>query len=192
MLWILQDYEYYFRRRNNWRGVAVRTLYLLRHAKSDSGARGLRDFDRPLAPRGRQAAPRMAAYMRDQGLAPDLVLASAAARARETWELMAPEFGGDTPVVFEDALYLAGPRPLLDRLRRIGDAARVLLIGHNPGLHSLSLQLGIEGEPDALAEMARKYPTAALAEIAFEMDHWDQIARHRGRLMRFVRPRALA
>src|SRR5262245_8755490 len=95
------------------------TLMLLRHAKSSWDDGSLRDFDRPLAPRGESAAPRMGAYMAEQGLAPQLILCSPAVRTRQTVDLVLPHLEGDPTVVYEDRFYLAAPSVLLARLRRI-------------------------------------------------------------------------
>jgi phosphohistidine phosphatase len=152
----------------------MKRLYLLRHAKSSWDDASLADHDRPLSGRGRRAADAIGQHLRDEGIAPDLVLCSSAARTRETLERI-----GLSGVVEHD-LYGASATELLARLRDVPPSVEsVLLIGHNPGTHDLALVL--TGEP------ADKYPTGALATI--ELDEWTAGS---GRMIAFVRPRELA
>ena len=172
---------------------AVKTFLLVRHAKSSWDDPALGDFDRPLAPRGEQAAPRIARDMRDEGLAPDLVLCSPARRARQTWALMAPAFDGDIPIELRRELYHAAPHGLLEALREAPDeAATVLMIAHSPGMEGLAIGLSGPGsDAVALERMSAKFPTAALAAITFDGDRWSDIGENGGALTRFVSPREL-
>ena len=121
------------------------TLHLVRHAKA-SRDNPVDDHDRPLAPRGRRAAPAMARWMVAKDIAPELVLVSTARRCRETWAGMQPEFPVRPAVEMEDGLYLASAAELLARLRRLpADRREVMLIGHNPGLHELAVSLAGDG-----------------------------------------------
>ncbi len=171
----------------------MKTVLLMRHAKSAWDDPSLQDFDRPLAPRGRAAAPRMAAYMLDEGLAPDRVVCSAAVRALETWTLMAPLFGDDIPVAEDEALFHCGPRQLLDVVRASpADADRLLLIAHSPGIESLATALiGPGFDRRAYERLCAKFSTAALAVIEFETDEWRIIGESGGRLSRYVTPKDL-
>jgi phosphohistidine phosphatase len=164
----------------------VRFVYLLRHAKS-SWKTGLPDHERPLAPRGERAAKAIALHLRDQGIEPELVLCSTARRARETLERI--ELG--TPDVrFEDELYGAGAASLLARLRSVpDDVGSVMLIGHNPGLQLLALDLARPGAE--LRELEAKYPTAALATLAFPGPSWAALQSGAAQLVGLVRPRDL-
>jgi phosphohistidine phosphatase len=170
------------------------TLSLLRHAKSSWDDPGLSDFDRPLAKRGVKAARRMGAFMAEKGLAPDLVLCSSAERARATLALVLPELPrAPHRVLFEDGLYLAEAGPLLKRLRRLPKGVRhVLLVGHNPGLEDLVLELVGKGSADELAALRAKFPTAALAVVEFEQKSWRDIEPGSGRLALFMTPARLA
>ena len=172
----------------------MKTLLLLRHAKSSWDDPSLADFDRPLAERGEKAAPVMADYLGKKGLRPDLVLLSPAARARQTWALVARKLGGTIEVKELRGLYLGPPSRLLDAVRRAPDrAARVMLIGHNPGMEHLAMVLaGPASKRKALAKLHAKFPTAALAEIEFEAESWKDLARGSGRLNRLVWPKDLA
>jgi phosphohistidine phosphatase len=170
----------------------MRTLLLLRHAKSSWAEPGLEDFDRPLGRRGQRAAPAMGAAMRARGLVPDLVLCSGAARARETLALVLPELGREVPVRFEDGLYLAAAATLRARIRKLPPTKkRVLLVGHNPGMHELALDLAGQGRADDMAALARKFPTAALAALDIDVSRWSAVAPGDARLRAFLTPRSL-
>ena len=168
------------------------TLSLLRHAKSSWDDPSLKDFDRPLSERGVSAAPRMAAYMAAQGVAPELVLCSPAVRARQTLDLVLPHLADGPTVVYEDTFYLAAPSVLLARVRKIGAKVRhVLIVGHDPGMQGLALELAGTGDADALQSLGRKYPTAALAVICFNARDWSKIGPAKGRLELFATPKTL-
>ena len=166
----------------------MKTLFLLRHAKSDYPS-GVRDFDRPLNARGRAAALRMGEELRRLGLAADHILASPAARVMETLALISDGYGGRMPVDCREELYLAAPEILLGLITRTNDTdARLLVAGHNPGLQQLALQLG--GVSPGHDVIARKYPTGALTEIALPVERWSDVEAP-GRIVRFLRPRDL-
>jgi phosphohistidine phosphatase SixA/CHAD domain-containing protein len=170
--------------------TAVKTLLLLRHAKSSWDDPELDDAERPLAPRGEKTAPKMGRILRREVGWPDLVLCSSATRARQTWDRAAGTSRNGVPTQTLGELYLATPEQLLATLRQAPDSARrLLLVGHNPGLAQLAGQLCGAGEADALHRMAEKFPTAALAEIRLNIERWAEIAPGRGRLTRFVTPR---
>lgn len=172
--------------------MTAKTLLLLRHAKSSWDDPSLRDFDRPLAPRGRRAAPLMAAHIEQSELIPEVVLCSAAARARETWELMARLWAEPPPVEYDGDLYGTGPQACLVRLRALDDGiARAMVVGHNPDLEDLAAMLAASGEGDALKRMRKKFPTCALAVIRFEAAGWSEIGPGQGRLTAFVTPKSL-
>ena len=168
------------------------TLSLLRHAKSSWDSPGLDDFDRPLARRGEEAAPRMGAYMKKHRIAPQLILCSTAARTRQTLDLVLPHLAGPPAVAYEDALYLAAAKALLARVRKIDPkVTHALLVGHDPGMHELAVDLAATGDAEALAALARKFPTAGLAVIGFKASAWSTIASRKGRLELFVTPKTL-
>jgi len=158
----------------------LRRLALLRHAKS-AGKDDPRmcDHERPLAPRGERAAVAMGERLS----VPDLVLCSTARRAVDTWELARPGLGAEVEVAFEDSLYTFDEEDLLDRVRELDDGvASVLLVGHNPAMEMLLL--------DLTAEDVGKFPTAALATTAFD-GPWISLAEGKAKLESFVRPRDL-
>lgn len=168
----------------------MRRLLLLRHAKSD-WSKGVLDADRPLASRGRDAAPRMGAYLRDEQLFPDLALVSPARRARETWDLVRPALG-EVEMRFEPRIYEAPVERLLAVVREVEPAIRTLLmIGHNPGLADMAKRLVGHGDRYAFARLAQKYPTAGLAVIDFATEDWAGMGLGEGRIDRFVTPKSL-
>lgn len=170
----------------------MRRLLLLRHAKSSWDTAGLADLDRPLAPRGRRTAPLVAQLMVKRRWVPDLVLCSQAERVRETWQLMAPLLGEQIPAKTLRTIYPGAPSRLLMTLHRAPDEARtLLLIGHNPGLGALAASLCGAGSKKALETMRTKFPTAGLAVIDFDLEHWSDLAGGAGRLEAFVRPKNL-
>lgn len=168
----------------------MRTLYLLRHAKSSWDDPTLADHERPLAARGIRATSAVADHLRAAGVAPDVVLCSAARRTRETLDLLGDAVPASSDVQVEDRLYGAPANVLLDRLRALPDSARrAMLIGHNPALQELALQLAASGSP--LDRMAHKFPTAALATLEASIDTWADLAPGCANLTGFVRPKDL-
>jgi phosphohistidine phosphatase len=166
----------------------MKSLYLLRHAKSSWDAPGLADHDRPLAPRGRRAAKTLAKHIRREGIAPALVLCSPARRARETLAGIAPVLGEDTEVELESDLYGAAEDDLLGRLRAIPETVpSVILIGHNPGIQALALELASGPGRERIAD---KYPTGALATFTFDRS-WRELGPRAAELVAYVRPKDL-
>jgi phosphohistidine phosphatase len=171
---------------------AMLTLSLLRHAKSSWDDPGIDDYDRPLASRGEAAAPRMGAFMAERGITPELILCSPATRARQTVELILPLLPGDPTVEYEEGFYLAASSALLARVRKIDANARhVLVIGHDPGLHGLAIDLAGTGNPADLQALGRKFPTAALAVITFDVNEWPAVRPGSGHLALFMTPKRL-
>lgn len=173
----------------------MRTVYLLRHAKSDWADAELSDHERPLNARGREAAPQMAAYMRAHRYRPDLVLSSTATRTRETLTLVAGVLG-DLKTTFDERLYLAEPHTLFDRLRSVTDDVQaVMLVGHNPGIAQFALQLSAapadEGEEKLHRRMRDKFSTCALAVIRTAVKTWREVKPGAGKLKDFMRPKDL-
>ena len=170
----------------------MKTLTLLRHAKSTWDDPVARDFDRPLNKRGRRAAQTVGREMRAQGLAFDHVIASPAVRVVETLEGIADGYGRAVAPTFDQRAYLASAATLLDLVHEAPDDAQALLIvGHNPGLEALVMLLTRDGDGPLRDEVALKYPTATLAEIALPVEHWRDVSEGIGALARFIRPRDL-
>jgi phosphohistidine phosphatase len=165
------------------------SLALLRHAKSSWDATDIDDFDRPLDDRGRKAAPVMGAVLQELKFAPELILCSPAKRTRETLELIAPFVKG-IPVKFEEELYLVGQERLYECLKSTPVGPRkVLMIGHNPGMHALALLLTGTGDAKSISRLEDKFPTAALAVFSFPQASWREVSPASGHLEAFVTPR---
>jgi phosphohistidine phosphatase len=168
------------------------TLSLLRHAKSSWADARLRDIERPLNERGEKAAPRVGAFMARRDLIPDLILCSPAVRTRQTLDLVLPYLKAAPTVVYEDALYLASPATLLKRIHQVGSRVRhTMLVGHDPGMHLLALELAGSGPDEDLHALAEKFPTAGLAVIVFEARSWTKVKAGGGRLELFAAPKRL-
>lgn len=156
-------------------------LLLLRHAKSD-WPEGVDDVDRPLTPRGAAQARDVGAYMQEHGLIPDRAVVSIAQRTRETWAGVASPWQEAPPVQFDDDVYAASARRLLQVVREQGGAARsLLLVGHNPGVHDLVATLAAERDRVPLA-----YPTATLAVLELPVDGWPEVDAGTARVERVV------
>ncbi|MBD8907428.1 SixA phosphatase family protein [Methylorubrum zatmanii] len=169
----------------------MRRLLLLRHAKS-AYPTGVADLDRPLAPRGQEAAPLMGAYIAREGLRPDHAMVSPARRTQETWDLVRVELP-DTGMETVPSLYEAPAGRILDAIRSApAGVESLLVIGHNPGLGDLALRLVGDGPKGLQRDLREKFPTAALAVLDFATEGWEGIAYGEGKLLRFVRPRQLA
>lgn len=169
----------------------MKTLTLLRHAKSGLDDMGLRDFDRTLNAKGRRAASVMGRHLRDEGLGFDRVVASPAVRVMQTLDAVGQGLGRRLAPEWDRRLYLASADELVAVVRALpGEAGRVLLVGHNPGLEDLVLMLVPEGAGALRGAVAAKYPTASLAEMTLA-DGWASAAEGAATLTRFVRPRDL-
>jgi phosphohistidine phosphatase len=165
------------------------TLSLLRHAKSNWDDPGLKDFDRPLARRGEAAAPRMGEFMAAQGIEPELILCSPA----QTLDLVLPYLTAGPTVVYEEAFYLAAASQLLARVRTVeANVRHVMIVGHDPGMHGLAVELAGSGAPKQMQALVAKFPTAGLAVLDFEVDGWPDIGPGLGRLRLFMTPKRLA
>ena len=166
-------------------------LFVLRHAKSSWDDPGLDDRERPLAPRGRRAVKVLANHMRDRGINPAQVLCSPARRTRETLE----GIGLDGAPLIEGALYTATCSEIIERLRQVPeDVGSVMVVGHNPAMQMLVLKLASEAgaahDGSNLADVQRKFPTGALATLAFDCA-WNELGPDRAELTALVRPKDL-
>jgi phosphohistidine phosphatase len=169
----------------------TRRLILLRHAKS-AWPDDVPDHDRPLAPRGRRDAPAAGRWLRKSGYVPDRVLCSTARRARETWQLAEEKLGAHPQTDFEDRVYGASAENLLGLARQTSaDVRTLLVVGHDPAMRGLTLELVGEqpgdADAEALGRVRAKYPTAAIAVLSFSRG-WGELGPGRARLTQFVVP----
>ncbi|HEU4985949.1 MAG TPA: histidine phosphatase family protein [Rhizobiaceae bacterium] len=170
----------------------MKELLLLRHAKSSWDDPQLDDFDRPLAERGRRAAPVMGKEIARRGWSPDHVMVSPALRTRQTWELVSAELPDSTDAVFRSQIYTDSADDLLGLLRGAPEsAARILLLGHNPALERFADRLaGAGSDKDALNRMRRKFPTAGLARFVVT-GPWRNLALGGAEFADFLIPKEL-
>ncbi|PWK75556.1 histidine phosphatase family protein [Aminobacter sp. AP02] len=171
----------------------TRQLLLLRHAKSSWDDPTLADFDRPLAPRGHRAAPRMGTEIAKRAWLPDLALVSPAARTRETWKLASTNWPRPLPeAVFPESLYGASANDVFNAAKTTPkDVGTLLIIGHNPGLETFAAQLSGPGSNgNAVQSLQEKFPSGALARFEFE-GGWDELRPGFARLTHCLRPRDL-
>ncbi len=161
----------------------MKTLLLLRHAKSEWDNTGLPDFERPLAARGRRDAPTMGKALKKRKPLLDMIIASPAVRARETIEAVIEAAKLDIQPQFDESIYGASSDTLLALVRRLPkNSSCALLVGHNPGFEELVGRLTGAYEP---------MPTAALACIEFHDDPWEHVQDKAGKLAWLLTPKQL-
>ncbi|HLE70613.1 MAG TPA: histidine phosphatase family protein [Vicinamibacteria bacterium] len=146
----------------------MKTLMLLRHAKSSWKDSDVVDHDRPLNKRGKKAAPQMGRLLSKEGLVPELILSSTAVRTRETAEAVAKASSYKGPIELLDTLYLAMAGKLLSEAQSHtpDSVGRLLLVGHNPGMEDLV---------EILSGKREAFPTAALAVFKVGIDGWKAL-----------------
>ncbi|MDX3582032.1 histidine phosphatase family protein [Streptomyces europaeiscabiei] len=154
----------------------LRRLVVLRHAKS-AWPVGVPDHERPLAPRGHRDAPAAGWALAETDSLPDLAVCSTAVRARRTWELASAQWGTPPPVRYDARVYAADVPELLDVVRATPDHVRtLLLVGHNPGLEELVLDLAGDALDDTLDDLRTKFPTSAIAFLSWHGATWAALA----------------
>jgi phosphohistidine phosphatase len=168
----------------------TKTLILFRHAKS-SWDNNVEDHERPLAERGRKAAPVMAKWLAASGSKPTVALVSTARRTQETWALVVPELGKITKRDVSE-IYEAPAVRLLDAIHAVEPSVESLIIvGHNPGMEDLARLLMKGDGAEAGARMRKKFPTAAIAVLSLPIDDWTEVKSHIADLTEFVTPKSL-
>jgi phosphohistidine phosphatase len=167
-------------------------LYILRHAKAETGNPHQDDHDRHITQVGIDAATAMGQHFSRQGVRPDLVICSSAVRARETWATVQEAYGRDVPVQYNERLYLASVNETMQLVGAVGEAVqRLLIVGHNPGLHQFSLKLAKSGSASLMNTIGIKFPTCAFATVALGDTPWKDLAFAHGELKGFVTPSML-
>jgi len=163
----------------------MKTIFLLRHAKSDWHAASGGDHERPLNKRGRAAAERIGRFLAAAGELPAVVASSSATRARQTVEHAARAGAWPCPIEIRDQLYLGSPRAVLEEIRRQPETcSSVLLAGHEPGWSAAVAQLAGGGEV--------RMVTAAVARLDVAVASWQEVEFGRGQLIWMVTPKLLA
>jgi phosphohistidine phosphatase len=174
----------------------MRRLMLFRHAKTETDAPSGRDQDRRLDDRGLRDAAEMGGWISRNPPFPDLVLVSPAVRTLQTWDIAWAAMKGIVPepqVERAEELYGADASQLLTSIRMasVADPKRLLLVGHNPGMHELALALTGSGDAAARKALHDNLPTSGLAVLDFATHDWDDVAFRRGKLVLFVSPKLL-
>jgi phosphohistidine phosphatase len=161
----------------------MKTLYLLRHAKSSWKDDTLLDIERPLNKRGRKAAETIGRFLKRKRIVPDLVLCSTAVRARETTEIVMEAAGRSPEIQFDERIYEAGPERLLEVVAQIDKAKkRVLLVGHNPGLEEFM---------ELLTATVKTMPTGTLSKLVLKTSNWASAGDVSGTLEWIRKPKQL-
>lgn len=162
----------------------MKTIHLLRHAKSSWEDADMSDFDRPLNRRGREAAPLVGQLMLKKKIRPDLIISSPAERARQTAAIVIKAANLASELRYDERIYEADVTRLLEVVSQIEESVGVaLLVGHNPGMEDLVETL--TGEKQSM-------PTAALARIILDVEKWSKVRERTGRLDWLVRVKELA
>ncbi|AUC98239.1 phosphohistidine phosphatase [Bradyrhizobium sp. SK17] len=174
----------------------MRRLLLLRHAKTETDAPSGHDQDRRLDERGHRDAAEIGGWIAGHPPIPELALVSPAVRTTQTWEIVRDAIKGAGPqpnVEFLPDLYGADPAQLLTAIRMasVADPKRLMLIGHNPGMHELALTLTGSGDEAAKRALSDNLPTSGLAVFDFATDDWNEVSFRRGKLVLFVSPKLL-
>lgn len=162
----------------------MKTLLIMRHAKSSNKEKDVTDHERPLNKRGKLVAPRMGRLLKDEGLVPDHILSSSAKRARLTAEAVADQSGYTGEVQISTDLYATGPGAFIRALQFLSDEySRVLVVGHNPGIEEL-LEL--------FTKQVKTMPTGAIVQIDLAIETWKELSEStKGTLIYFWKPREL-
>jgi len=174
----------------------MRRLMLLRHAKTEHDAPSGRDQDRRLDQRGHRDAAEIGTWIARHPPFPDFVQVSPAVRAKQTWELAWEAMKARVAppqVEFLPDLYGAEPGEMLEIIRTasVTDPKRLMVVGHNPGMHELALMLTGSGDAASRHALADNLPTSGLAVFDFATEDWNDVAFRRGKLVSFASPKLI-
>jgi phosphohistidine phosphatase len=146
----------------------MKTLLLMRHAKSSWKDDSLADHERPLKKRGKKDAQLIAKVIEKNDLEPNLILASSSTRTRQTVNILTEEWDYQEKIIYLDELYMGEPQDFINALKTLSDEYKtVMIVAHNPGLEAY-LQI-IDGEIEAV-------PTSGLGYLVLVLDHWKDIS----------------
>ena len=166
-----------------------RHLVLVRHAKSAWNDESLADHDRPLAPRGAKALPRLQDHLARAADPPEIVLCSTSRRTVDTLEGIRSALPQHARVETERAIYDAVTDTLLGRLQLVdSDIGCAMVIGHNPTMQDLAMMLVGDGDPDIRAQLSAKLPTGAAVTLSFD-GPWRELGAGTARLDELFMPR---
>tara|TARA_Y100000590_G_scaffold220753_1_gene249830 strand:- start:1392 stop:1904 length:513 start_codon:yes stop_codon:yes gene_type:complete len=170
----------------------MKTIFLLRHAKSSWDNTKLEDFDRPLATRGIKSCKKIGKFFKKKKLVPDIVYCSTAVRAKQTWDLINRIVEKKKNIIYEDQLYMANSSIFMNFVKKTNDNFKTLMIvSHNPGIENFAIELIKNKESDFYKDINLKYPTGGIAIINFKLKHWSKMNYETGDIYEFIKPREL-
>ncbi|MEM8526174.1 MAG: histidine phosphatase family protein [Bacteroidota bacterium] len=159
----------------------MKTIYFIRHAKSSWDDPSLRDFERPLNARGKRDAPKMARYLHDLKVQPDLIVSSPAKRAQKTAKAF-QEILGNPPLELEKEIYEASTSTIFQIVQEIDDVhSLIFMFGHNPTFTSIANQF--------TDELIMNVPTCGIVKIECSIHTWKKFSRADGKLTAFYYPK---
>ncbi len=160
----------------------MKKLYLIRHAKSDWSNAGKNDFDRGLNKRGKRSISLMAKALKKKGIMPDLILSSAAKRAKKTAKGLAKALGYEGEIIFDKTLYFTEPEEMLGKLRNTDERyTHIFLVGHNPEITEFSNRL--------TSEYIDNIPTLGIVGLTLKADTWKAVRTHQAKMDFFIFPK---
>ena len=171
----------------------MKTIYLLRHAKSSWDNPELDDFDRPLAKRGMKSSNKIGKYLKKNKFIPDIVYYSTAIRAKQTWDWVNRIIKKKKNIIYKDNLYMANSADFMNIVKKTNNKHKsLMIISHNPGIENFALELIKNKKNNKYKSISFKYPTAGLAIIKFKsVVNWSKIKYENGDIYVFIKPRDL-
>ena len=166
-------------------------LYVMRHAKSSWAVPGARDYDRELNERGLMDMEKISRFLAREEHTPARVLCSSAVRTKQTYENIKDAIQPEPSVTFTEKLYSSGLSDYIEMIQSVDEPVSLMVIGHNPMCGALATSLPGQGNEDELAKIAYKYPTGCISIIDFDFDHWQEVSKGNGVLVKSVFPSEL-
>ena len=170
----------------------MKTIFLLRHAKSSWDNLNLDDFDRPLSNKGIKASKKIGNYLKTNKFVPDIIYCSTAKRAKQTWELTNIIIKKKKNILYKDNLYMANLSEFMKIIKKTKNKFKnLMIVSHNPGIESLAIELS-KNENNKFHQIINiKYPTGALVVIKFNLNDWGKINYKKGEIYEFIKPKEL-
>ena len=170
----------------------MKTIFLLRHAKSSWDNLNLDDFDRPLSNKGIKASKKIGNYLKTNKFVPDIIYCSTAKIAKQTWELTNIIIKKKKNILYKDNLYMANLSEFMKIIKKTKNKFKnLMIVSHNPGIESLAIELS-KNENNKFHQIINiKYPTGALAVIKFNLNDWGKINYKKGEIYEFIKPKEL-
>lgn len=169
----------------------MKRLYLLRHAKADH-TKEVEDEHRALSKAGVSACQKLAKHLLQLQYMPETIIASSAVRTKDTAKYIAKGLKNVPAPIECDALYLASPGEMIREINSVNNKSNSLMVvGHNPGIHQLSIILAGQTRGDCLERITKEFVPAACAVFDFDIDAWEELEPATGVLVDFIDPRKL-